>query len=145
MTEQVRDMSFFMPDKALQVNEEEVIVSKRYVDADGKPIPFIMKAIPTEKIEEIEDQCMKPKYQKGRKVGETLDTSRFYARIAIESTLYPDFKSEELRTAYKTEDPVEVAKRVLSVGGEYSAWIEAALRINGFDDEFDDLVEEAKN
>jgi Phage XkdN-like tail assembly chaperone protein, TAC len=140
-----RDISFFLAGNAKPVEEEEVIVSKRYVDKEGKVIPFIMKPMKTEDIEELEKSCMKPVMKNGKKVGERLDTSRFYARMAIESTVFPDFKSEEMRKSYKTEDPVEVAKRVLSIGGEYSAWIEAALRINGFDDEFDDLVEEAKN
>ncbi|MGE6260868.1 phage tail assembly chaperone [Heyndrickxia sporothermodurans] len=147
MSEQelVRDMSFFMDGNADEAQEEEVIVSKRYKDRKGKVIPFIMKAITTERLDELEKECMKTQYHKGRKIGETLDTSRFYARIAVESTVYPDFKAEELRKSYKTEDAVEVAKRVLSVGGEYSTWIEASMRINGFDDSLEDLEEEAKN
>ncbi|WP_434736086.1 phage tail assembly chaperone, partial [Bacillus subtilis] len=47
--------------------------------------------------------------------------------------------------AYKTADPVEVAKRVLSVGGEYANWLNKAIEINGFEDDFEDLEEEAKN
>ncbi|MGE8207683.1 phage tail assembly chaperone [Heyndrickxia sp. NPDC080065] len=147
MSEQelVRDMSFFMAGNAEEIKEEKVPVSKRFKDKEGKVIPFIMKAIPTEQLDELERACKKPEFFKGRKVGEKVDTARFYARIAVETTVYPDFKSEELRTSYKTEDAIEVAKRVLSVGGEYSTWIEEALRINGFDDSFEDLAEEAKN
>lgn len=74
-----------------------------------------------------------------------LDSQRFYARIAVETTVYPNFKSKELREAYKTEDPVEVAKRILSVGGEYANWLNKAIEINGFEDDLEDLEEEAKN
>lgn len=145
MTEQVRDMSFFMAGNAEETTEEEVIISKRYKDKGGKVIPFIMKAIPTEELDELEKSCMKPRYQSGKRIGEYLDSSRFYARMGVESTIYPNFKAEELRKSYNTQDPVEIAKKVLSVGGEYSKWIEETLRINGFDDNFDELVEEAKN
>ena len=143
--EQVRDLSFFMAENAAEAPEEEVIVTKRYKDKKGKVIPFIMKAIPTERIEELEKECTIPQFHKGRKISETVDTARFYARIAIETTIYPDLKSDQLRKSYKTEDPVEVAKRLLSIGGEYSGWIEASNRVNGFDDELEDLEEEAKN
>lgn len=37
--------------------------------------------------------------------------------LAFETTVYPNFKSKELCEAYKTEGSVEVAKHVLSVGG----------------------------
>ncbi|MCM3452733.1 phage portal protein [Heyndrickxia oleronia] len=140
-----RDLSFFMADNAEEAPEEKVYVSKRFKDKKGKVIPFIMKAIPTERIEELEKECTKTEYHKGRKIGERVDQVRFYARIAVETTIYPDLKSKELRKSYKTEDPIEVAKRLLSIGGEYSTWIEEATRINGFDDDFEDLEEEAKN
>jgi hypothetical protein len=140
-----RDMSFFMAGQAQEVGEEEVIVSKRYKDKEGKVIPFIMKPCSTEKIDEIEKTCMVPVKDKGKKVGERLDTARFYARMAIASTVYPDFKAKEMRESYKSPDAVEVAKRVLSIGGEFSHWVNESLRINGFDESFDELVEEAKN
>ncbi|WP_457921557.1 phage tail assembly chaperone, partial [Bacillus pumilus] len=82
---------------------------------------------------------------KGRGRVKDLDSQRFYARIAVESTIYPDFKSKELREAYSTQDPVEVAKRVLSVGGEYANWLNKAIEVNGFEDEIEDLETEAKN
>ncbi|MCY8247936.1 phage tail assembly chaperone, partial [Bacillus inaquosorum] len=81
----------------------------------------------------------------GRGRVKDLDSQRFYARIAVETTVYPNFKAKELREAYKTEDPVEVAKRVLSVGGEYANWLNKAIEINGFDDDLEDLEEAAKN
>ena len=46
-----RDMNFFMAGKAQAVTEEEVFVTKRYKDAEGKVIPFVMKPITTERIE----------------------------------------------------------------------------------------------
>jgi len=40
-----------------------------------------------------------------------------------------------LREAYKTPDPVEVAKRFLSVSGEYANWLNKAIEIIGFEDD----------
>ncbi|PAE14573.1 phage portal protein, partial [Virgibacillus sp. 7505] len=69
----------------------------------------------------------------------------FYARVAIETTVYPNFRSKDLREAYKSEDAVEVAKKVLSVGGEYNNFIAKAMEVNGFNDTIENLEEAANN
>ncbi|MBT2626084.1 phage tail assembly chaperone [Bacillus atrophaeus] len=143
--EKVYDLSFFMPGQTIEAEEVKVPISKRFKDKAGNVIPFVFKAITTERIDELEKENTTYKNVKGRGRVKDLDSQRFYARIAVESTIYPDFKSKELREAYKTEDPVEVAKRILSVGGEYANWLNKAIEINGFEDDLEDLEEEAKN
>lgn len=69
-----------------------------------------------------------------------MDSQRFYVRITVKTTVCPNFKSKELREAYKTEDPMEVAKRVLSVSGEYDNWLNKAT-----ENDLEDLEEESKN
>ncbi|WP_307893976.1 phage tail assembly chaperone [Bacillus swezeyi] len=143
--QKVYDLSFFMPGQTVEAEEIKVPISKRFVDKKGNVIPFVFKPITTERIDELEKENTTYKNIKGRGRVKDLDTQRFYARIAIESTIYPDFRTKELREAYKTADPVEVAKRVLSVGGEYANWLNKAIEINGFEDDLEDLEEEAKN
>lgn len=143
--EQALDLSFFLPGKAEVVEEVKVPISARFKDKEGKLIPFVFKPISTERVDEIEKMSMKNIVRKNRVVGKEVDQARFMARIAVETTVYPDFKSAELRKAYKTEDPVEVAKKVLHVAGEYAEWISKSAEVNGFDDSIDDLEEIAKN
>ncbi|MEC1940109.1 phage portal protein [Bacillus velezensis] len=143
--EKVYDLSFFMPGQTIEAEEVKVPISKRFKDKAGNVIPFVFKAITTERIDELEKENTTYKNVKGRGRVKDLDSQRFYARIAVETTVYPNFKSKELREAYKTEDPVEVAKRILSVGGEYANWLNKAIEINGFEDDLEDLEEEAKN
>ena len=143
--EKVYDLSFFMPGQTEEAEEVKVPISKRFKDKEGNVIPFVFKAITTERIDELEKENTTYKNVKGRGRVKDLDTQRFYARIAVESTVYPDFRSKELREAYKTPDPVEVAKRVLSVGGEYANWLNKAIEINGFEDDPEDLEATVKN
>ena len=145
MSETPLDLSYFMPGNPEDVHEVEVAISRRIRDEDGNPVLFKLRPISTQRIEEIEDECKKSIVKKNRVVGKELDQSRFLARIAVETTVYPDFKAQELRKAYQTEDPVEVAKKVLHIAGEYSTWIEKVSEINGFDDTAEDLEEYAKN
>ncbi|MCY9219037.1 phage tail assembly chaperone, partial [Bacillus haynesii] len=54
----------------------------------GNVIPFVFKAITTERIDELEKENTTYKNVKGRGRVKDLDTQRFYARIAVESTVY---------------------------------------------------------
>lgn len=140
-----RDMSFFMKGKGEDVKTRKIKVTERFRDEKDKVIPFLMKSISTTRINELEDECQVDNFVKGKRVGKKLDAPRFYARVGVESTVYPDFRDANLRKSYGTQDPVNIAKEVLSVPGEYAAWIAAVLEINELDNEFEELVDEAKN
>lgn len=146
-TEIANDLSFFMPGVAEEVEEVERFVSKRFKDKQGNVIPFRFKPVPTTRIDELEKQHTVPVYTgaRRRKTGEKLDQARFMAHIAIETTVYPNFKAAELRKAYGEQDPIEVAKKMLHVGGEYGEWLSIANEVNGFDDSLEELEEAAKN
>lgn len=143
--EQAMDLSFFMPGKAEDPEEIKSPISRRFKDGKGKVIPFVFKPITTDRVDELEKTSLKSIVKNNKVVGKELDNARFMARIAVESTVYPDFKAAEMRKAYKTEDPVEVAKKMLHVPGEYSSWIAKAAEVNGFEDDVEDLEEIVKN
>lgn len=54
--ENVYDLSFFMPGKTIEAEEIKVPISKRFVDKKGNVIPFILKPITTERIDELEKE-----------------------------------------------------------------------------------------
>ena len=57
----------------------------------------------------------------------------------------PDFKNSEICAYYKTVDPLEVPERMLS-SGEYAKLMEEINKLNGFDDDTTEAIEEtAKN
>ena len=148
-TEKVYSMKYFMKGNAKAIEEikpTSVIVSKRFVDEDGNIIPFRIKPISSKRIEQIQEDCTTPIKRKGRLTGEEkIDYNRFGARIGIESTVYPNFRDADLLQDYGLVDPVDLAKEILSVGGEYAEWISQVQRINGFDEDFEELVKSAKN
>lgn len=147
LSEVVDDLSFFMPGGSEEVEEVSFPVSTRFRDKEGKIIKFRFKPIPTPRVDELEKECTVPVYSGSRrkKVGERVDQSRFIARVAVESTIYPDLKSAELRKAYSEQDPIAVAKKVLPIAGEYAKWLQIASEVNGFEDTVEDLEEAAKN
>lgn len=140
------DLSFFMPGQADEVESFKEVVSKRFRNKKtGEIIKWEFKPISTERVDELEKNSMKKVLRNNKVVGKEVDNARFLARVAIETTVYPNLKAADLRKAYKTEDPVEIAKKVLHIAGEYATWMEISNRANGFTDSAEDLEEEVKN
>lgn len=118
----------------------EVIISKRFVGEDGKPVPFKIKAITQEENERLVKQSQKP--APGGKRGERrLDNTEYGNRLVVAATVMPDFTSEELCKGFGTLDPLEVPGKML-LSGEFAKLSRAIMELSGFDD---DLEEAAKN
>ena len=62
--------AFLNPVSAEEV--KEVVISKRFVDKDGKPIPFRIKTIMQEENERITRKCRKVETIRGQRV-ESMD------------------------------------------------------------------------
>ncbi|WP_425447626.1 phage tail assembly chaperone [Dethiothermospora halolimnae] len=139
-----RDLSFFMKGKANEAMTREVIISKRYTDENGNPIPVLLKPTTTEKVERFQKECTVIK-GKGNGAKEVVDNIRFAGKLAIECCVYPDFKDKELLKSYECVDPIDLIKKIFSLPGEYAELMNQVLSINGFDEDYEKLVEDAKN
>lgn len=122
----------------------DVIVSKRFVNEKGEPEPFKIRIISQEVNEGIRRQCVKPVKKNGTVVGEEFDSVKFGKLLVLTCTTYPNFKDTELCDYYKTKDPLDVPSRMLTVG-EYSRLVKAINDFNGFNEDIEELEEEAKN
>ena len=118
----------------------EIVISKRFLGEDGKPVPFRIRALTQEENDELTKKSMH--LAKGGRRGEKeLDRIGYNRRILVAATVSPDFSNEELCTAYGTMDPLEVPGRML-LAGEYDRLSREILALSGFDE---DLEEQAKN
>lgn len=118
----------------------EVLISKRFLGEDGKPVPFKIRALSQEENARISRQSMR--LVKGGKRGEKeLDTEVYTNRIIVAATVEPDFSSEAMCKAYGTMDPVEVPGKML-YAGEYKQLMDAIMELSHFND---DMEDEAKN
>lgn len=120
----------------------EVIVSERFKGENGLPVPFVIQAIAQEENEALSRMSKKKEFVKGRPV-ETLNASLYTKRLILACVVDPDLKSEEICKYYKTEDPLEVAGKMLSIG-EFGILSDAIQDINGMN-EAQEKLDEAKN
>ena len=133
--------AFLNPVSAEEV--KEVVISKRFVDKDGKPIPFRIKTIMQEENERITRKCRKVETIRGQRV-ESLDNQKYNRALIVACTVEPDFRNADLCKAYGTVDPLDLPGKMLTVG-EANNLAREILDLNGFSDEADQLEDEAKN
>lgn len=121
---------------------KQVIVSNRFKDDDGNPVPFVIKAISQKENEKLAHMSRKTAIVKGNPV-ESLDNLLYTKRLLLACVQEPDFSAQEMCKYYGTEDPLEVPSQMLSIG-EYNRLSEAILELNGMRDP-KELLEDAKN
>lgn len=125
---------------------KEVIISKRFKGEDGKPVPFVIRAID----QETNDKIIKISTETQRINGQDvtrLNSEKYNSRLICDSVVTPNFKNSEICDYYKTNDPTQVPGRMLS-SGEYANLLLEISKINGFLDTEEKLAkaeEEAKN
>lgn len=122
---------------------KEVVISKRFVDKDGKPIPFKIKTIMQEENERISRKCRKVETIRGQRV-ESMDNQKYNRALIVACTVEPDFRNADLCKAYGTVDPLDLPGKMLTVG-EANNLAREILDLNGFSDEAEQLEDEAKN
>lgn len=125
---------------------KEVIISKRFKDEKGKPVPFVIRVIDQDTNSRIAKQATKKTKMNGVIVQE-LDSDKYGKLLINACVVTPNFKDSQVCDYYKTMDPLDVPGRMLTVG-EYNRLVKAIKELNELvtsDEDFDDLNEEAKN
>lgn len=123
-----------------KVENETVIVSKRFLDEQGTPVPFVIRPITQNENDLLVRQSTRTVKVNGQPV-EKLDNVEYSRRVVVAATVTPNFTSEELCRAYGTMDPLEVPGKMLLVG-EYNKLSAAIMALSGLED---DLEDQAKN
>lgn len=121
--------------------EKEVVISKRFVDGQGNPVPFRIRALTQEENDRITKQATRQVKVNGQPV-EKLDNVDFSRRMVVAATVEPDFSSKEMCDAYGVLDPLLVPGKML-LSGEYGRLMTEITQLSGFGD--DTAEDEAKN
>ncbi|ACL19471.1 phage tail assembly chaperone [Desulfitobacterium hafniense] len=130
----------------LMDNFEEAEPIERRVSLGGKEKIMKFKPISAATGDEIRRSCRKTTFHKGQRLVET-DQDAFVAKLIIETTTVPDFKSQELQQSWGVlgaENLLKAMKTKMK-DGEYATFSNIVSEVNGYDKSMNDLVEEAKN
>ena len=140
------DLTAFLSQNAIKVDNEKIAVSKRFIGKDGNPMEWEIRAIDSKEDEEIRKQCtykVKVPGKKGQFMPE-FDQNKYFGEVCVTSVVFPNLKSEELQNSYGVLGETELLKKMLTPG-EYTDLVTKVNEINGFDESFEEKVETAKN
>lgn len=119
---------------------KEVIISERFADEDGKPVPFKIRPLTQEENDALVKRAKRTKTVNGM-VQEYVDSSALSRSIVLAATVEPNFADKELCDAYGVVDPSLVPVKML-LSGEYAKLAQAINGLSGFGAP---VEEEAKN
>lgn len=128
--------AFLNPKQPIR-QEKEVIISTRFQDESGNPVPFKIRAMSQEEIESVEDRAA----ALATRTGKNVDIIRTHI-LAVEGTVQPDFSASDLCTAYGVLDPLMVPGKML-LPGEFTALIKEITSL--FKVDIDAIDNDVKN
>lgn len=137
-------LSAFYAQNAVMDSTEKVIVSSRFKDETGKPIPWEVRSITEKENEEIRKSSTHRVKEKGKAATVEINQDEYMAKLVTSSVAFPNLKDAELQKSYKVMGAENLLK-VMLLPGEYGTLLQTVQRVNGFDKEMEELVDEVKN
>jgi len=122
----------------------EVVVSKRFKDAEGNPIKWKIKAIGEEENAQYRKESTKRvQVRKGVFTQET-DNEAYIGKLVEACVVFPNLKDADLQKSYNVMGADQLIKRML-LPGEYGTLVQEIQKINGFDLDIEETIDEIKN
>lgn len=140
------NLSAFLAENAVKVENIKYAASKRFIGDDKKPIEWEIACITSDEDEAIRKACTKRVPIPGKRNQFTLETdyNLYLGKLAAKCTVFPNLDDAELQNSYGVMGADALLKRMLT-SGEYAEYLNKIQEVNGFDVAFDEKVDEAKN
>ena len=140
------NLSGFLAQNALKVENVKYVVSKRFLDENGQPIPWEIRCITSTEDEALRKACTKrvPIPGKRNQYTQETDYNLYLGKLAARCTAFPNLDDAELQNSYGVMGADALLKTMLTPG-EYADYLTKVQEVNGFEVTFEDAVDEAKN
>ena len=140
------NLTGFLAQNALKVENIKHVVSKRFLGEDGNPIPWEIACITSTEDERLRKACTKrvPIPGKRNQYTQETDYNLYLGKLAAKCTAFPNLDDAELQNSYGAMGADALLKNMLTPG-EYADYLTKVQEVNGFEVTFEDSVDEAKN
>ena len=126
----MQELKAFLCGEEKLPKEKEIVVSKRFLGEDGKPLLWKIKALKEkehQKIKQIQNE----------------EIEKYWGRLCAASVVTPNLEDEKLLESYQCHDGEELLKETLTMG-EYMTLLQAVQEQNQFQQRKEELKEEVK-
>ncbi len=127
----------------IKPENQKIVISSRFVEND-KPVEWELKAISAEQDEQLRKKCTIVKKAKNGITEREFNNELYMSKLAAMCVVYPDLLNTELQDHYHVMNGEDLLKEMLTCG-EYYKLLESVRMINNFDEDFEELLEQAKN
>lgn len=140
------NLTAFLSQNALKIENTKVIVSKRFLDENKKPIEWEVRALNAGEDEDIRKSATRKIPVPGRRgqYQPETDINLYLAKMAAACTVFPNLLDAELQDSYKVKTPEDLLRAMLT-SGEYADYLQTIQNMNGYDVSTEEMVGEAKN
>lgn len=128
-------LEMFMAQNAAQPAQKDFVVSERFKDADGQPIPWKLHAISGSRDAQLRRECSQ---------GAKFDNIKYVTLLAAATVRAPDLKSAALQDSYHAHGEAELLEKMLTAAELNQLTIQVQI-VNGYVKDVDDLIAQAKN
>ena len=138
-------LSAFLSQNALKVENIKYVASKRFIEKE-KPVEWEIRALTSKEDEALRKSCTKRVPVPGRRNQFTTETdyNLYVGKMAAACTVFPNLDDKELQDSYGVMGSDDLLKTMLTAG-EYADYLAKVQEINGYDQNMEDVVDEAKN
>lgn len=135
----------FMAENAIKYNEVEYVASERFVDENGKPIPWRFRILTEAESQKIRAKCKKRVTDaRTRQTSIETDNEKYNDLMIEQCVIYPNLNDAALQESYGAVGAAELARTML-LPGEYANLSMAITEANGFDSGMADKIKRVKN
>jgi hypothetical protein len=139
-------LTAFLSQNAVKIENTKVVVSKRFVDENKKPIQWEIRALNAGEDEDIRKSATRKIPVPGRRgqYQPETDINLYLAKMAAACTVFPNLFDAELQDSYNVKTPEDLLRAMLT-SGEYADFLQTIQNMNGYDVSTEEMVEDAKN
>lgn len=137
------DLKGFFAQNAVKLENVKFVLSKRFLDENGKPHEWELKTLDAGESETIRKECTR-RVKVGNQHTMEIDNEALAIKMMVASIVFPNLNDKALQDTYGVMGAEQLLKKMLTIG-EYSALSSKISEINGFNESMGDLVDEAKN
>lgn len=138
------EFSMFFAQNVSCDTTEEFIVSSRFKDKDGNPVPWKLRSMTEDENQECRKAATRKVKGKNGIYTPEIDANDYMAKLMTASVEYPDLKNAELQRSYGVLGAEALLRKML-LPGEFAALGERVQTLNGFATDMNELVDEVKN
>ena len=141
MKETTGSLSAFFAENAERAENVTVVISDRFKDADGKPLEWEIRPLPSSEVKNARNMCY-VKDASGRRV---IDEEMAAAKCIALSVVYPDLNDPELQASWGARNASDLLNNMLYMN-EYNKVGEVFNKLNlSSNENFEKNVETVKN